>query len=43
MKEAVDATVVAVAGDGDRIMTSDVANIQGLVSASGRAVGVIRC
>ncbi|MHB8325362.1 MAG: twitching motility protein PilT [Candidatus Dormibacteria bacterium] len=39
--DAVDATVVAVANTGDRIITSDPADIRALVEASGRAVLVI--
>lgn len=39
--DAVDATVVAVANTGDRIITSDPAEIRALVEASGRAVFVI--
>ncbi|MHB1575307.1 MAG: twitching motility protein PilT [Candidatus Dormibacteria bacterium] len=39
--DAVDATVVAVANTGDRIITSDPADIRALVEASGRAVFVI--
>ncbi|MGH9062932.1 MAG: twitching motility protein PilT [Acidimicrobiales bacterium] len=41
--DAVDATVVAVAGAGDRIATSDPDDISALVSASGRAVLVVPC
>ena len=43
VKDAVDATVVAVAGTGDRVLTSDPADIQKLVSASGRAILVVPC
>lgn len=39
--DAVDATVVAVANTGDRIITGDPADIRALVEASGRAVLVI--
>jgi len=41
--DAVDATVVAVADDGDRIATSDPDDINALVSASRRAVLVVPC
>jgi hypothetical protein len=41
--DPVDATVVAVASVGDRIITSDPHDIGRLVSASGRAVLVIHC
>jgi hypothetical protein len=41
--DPVDATVVAVATVGDRIVTSDPHDIGRLVSASGRAVLVIPC
>jgi hypothetical protein len=41
--DPVDATVVAVASVGDRIVTSDPHDIGRLVSASGRAVLVIPC
>lgn len=41
--DAVDATVVAVAATGDRILTSDPQDIAHLVSAAGRAVLVIAC
>jgi len=40
---AVDATVVAVALTGDRVLTSDPDDIGRLVSASRRAVHVVRC
>lgn len=40
---AVDATVVAVAAAGDRILTSDARDIQALVQASGRRVLVVPC
>jgi hypothetical protein len=39
--DAVDATVVAVAATGDRILTSDSEDIQPLVAASGRSILVI--
>lgn len=41
--DAVDATVVAVANKGDRIITSDPDDIRALVDASGRAVLVVTC
>ena len=41
--DPVDATVVAVAAAGDHILTSDIPDIQTLVSASRRAVHVVRC
>jgi hypothetical protein len=41
--DAVDATVVAVAATGDRILTSDSEDIQPLVAASGRSILVIPC
>jgi predicted nucleic acid-binding protein len=43
VNDAVDATVVAVAGTGDRVLTSDPADIQKLVSASRRAILVVPC
>jgi len=43
VKDAVDATVVAVTGTGDRVLTSDPADIQKLVSASRRAILVVPC
>jgi len=41
--DAADGTVVAVAATGDRILTSDPADIRKLVGASGRAIHVVRC
>ena len=41
--DAVDATLVAVAATGDRIVTSDVRDIKALVSASGRSVQTVPC
>jgi transposase len=41
--DAVDATVVAVAAAGDRILTSDPSDIGRLVSGSGRSVLVVPC
>jgi hypothetical protein len=43
VSDAVDATVVAVAGTGDRVLTSDPADIQKLVSASRRSILVVPC
>ncbi len=43
VKGAVDATVVAVAKTGDRILTSDPADIQKLVSSSRRSILVVPC
>ena len=42
-KDAVDATVVAAAQTGDRILTGDTKDITRLVEASGRAILVVRC
>lgn len=41
--DAVDATVVAIADAGDRIITSDHADISSLVSAARRPIRVISC
>ncbi|MBW3605747.1 MAG: hypothetical protein KY460_12745 [Actinobacteria bacterium] len=41
--DAVDATVVAVAATGDRVLTSDVGDIERLASAAGLALHVTRC
>lgn len=41
--DAIDATVVAIAERGDRILTSDPDDIQRLVTASGRVVRVVCC
>ncbi|HEY5245660.1 MAG TPA: hypothetical protein VIJ60_08335 [Acidimicrobiales bacterium] len=41
--DAVDATVVAVASPGDRIVTSDPADVRALVAASGLPVLVVPC
>ncbi|MSP21829.1 MAG: twitching motility protein PilT [Dehalococcoidia bacterium] len=43
MSDAVDATVVLVAEDGDSILTSDPADIARLVTAAGRHVSIIPC
>lgn len=42
-RDPADATVVAVAASGDRIVTSDPQDIRRLVSASGRSVEVVAC
>lgn len=42
-RDAVDATVVAVASSGDRIITSDPAEVQALVDASGLPILVVAC
>ena len=41
--DAVDATVVAIAQAGDRIITSDPDDIRALVAPSGRRILVVRC
>ena len=41
--DAVDATVVAIADSGDRIVTSDPEDIQALISVSGRAILMVSC
>jgi hypothetical protein len=43
VNDPVDATVVAIAASGDHILTSDVRDIGKLVSASRRAIHVVRC
>jgi hypothetical protein len=40
---AVDATVVAIANAGDRIITGDLGGIRALVTASGRPILVVLC
>lgn len=40
---AVDASVVAMAATGDRIMTSDADGIRPLVAASGRQIAIVPC
>ncbi len=40
---AIDATVVAIAREGDRVVTSDPSDIRALVNDSGRGVGIITC
>ncbi|MFZ2114794.1 MAG: hypothetical protein WAU77_13815 [Solirubrobacteraceae bacterium] len=42
-KDPADATVVAVASTGDRILTSDPRDIRRLVAASRRAIHVVAC
>ncbi len=42
-KDPADATVVAVAATGDRILTSDPRDIRRLVAASRRAIFVVAC
>jgi hypothetical protein len=41
--QAADATIVAIAGTGDRIITSDPGDIGGLVAASGHGIAVVAC
>jgi hypothetical protein len=41
--DAVDATVVAIASAGDRVLTSDPVDIRTLVAASGLAILVVPC
>ena len=41
--DAVDATVVAIANAGDRVVTCDVDDIRGLAHASGRRIRVVAC
>ena len=41
--DAADATVVAIAATGDRIVTSDPGDIRALVTASGRRILVVPC
>lgn len=41
--DAADATVVAIAATGDRVLTSDPVDIGKLVSASGRSIRVVPC
>jgi hypothetical protein len=42
LHDAVDATVVALASDGDQILTSDKSDLAALVAASGRAIRVVQ-
>jgi hypothetical protein len=41
--QAADATIVAIAAAGDRIVTGDPGDIGGLVAASGRQIAVVAC
>ena len=41
--DAADATVVAIAATGDRVLTSDPADIRRLAAASGRSIQVVPC
>ena len=41
--DAVDATVVALAAAGDRVVTGDLGDIRALIAVSGRAVLVVPC
>jgi hypothetical protein len=41
--QAPDATIVAIAAAGDRIVTSDSGDIERLVQATGRHIGVVAC
>jgi hypothetical protein len=43
LHDAPDATVVAIASTGDRVLTSDAAHIRRLVEAAGRAIDVVDC
>jgi hypothetical protein len=43
MRDAVDATVVAAAATGDRILASDPRDIRSLVSAARRSIHVVPC
>ena len=43
LNDAVDASVVAVAATGDRILTGDVGDIGPLAEASGRSILVVAC
>lgn len=43
VRDAADATVVAIAATGDRILTSDPVDIRKLVTAYGRAIHVVQC
>jgi hypothetical protein len=42
-RDAVDATVVAIAATGDRILTSDPKDLEELVAASDRSILVVPC
>lgn len=41
--QAPDATIVAIAGVGDQILTSDPPDLRRLVHAAGRRIGVVGC
>jgi hypothetical protein len=41
--QGADATIVAIAGAGDRIITSDPGDVRGLVAASGHGIAVVAC
>jgi len=43
MNDAVDASVVAIAATGDRILTGDVGDIGPLAEASGRSILLVAC
>lgn len=43
VRDAVDATVVAISATGDSVVTSDPVDIGRLVAASGRAIRVVPC
>jgi predicted nucleic acid-binding protein len=43
MRDAVDATVVAISATGDSVVTSDPVDIGRLVTASARAIRVVSC
>jgi hypothetical protein len=43
LTDAADATVVAIAATGDRIATSDPADIRRLAAASRRSIRVVAC
>jgi hypothetical protein len=42
-QDAIDASVVAIATSGDRILTSDAGDIRPLVEAAGRSILVVPC
>ena len=41
--QAADATIVATAAAGDRVVTADPSDVSGLVAASGRQIAVVAC
>lgn len=41
--QAADATVVAIAANGDRIATSDPGDVSALIAAAGRRLAVVHC